>query len=93
MDKSILLLKITKYINEDENEKITQNEFINYINKIWDNGKEKVKKEPSAYNLFIREQMEIIKNDDPNKKDKMKYIAKLWNDKKEIKRKTPRKAL
>ena len=37
--------------------------------------------------------MEIIKNDDPNKKDKMKYIAKLWNDKKEIKRKTPRKAL
>ena len=91
MDKSILLLKITKYINE--NEKITQNEFINYINKVWDNGKEKVKKEPSKYNLFIREQMEIIKNDDPNKKDKMKYIAKLWNDKKEIKRKTPRKAL
>ena len=93
MDKSILLLKITKYINDDENEKITQKKFINYINKIWDDVKEKVKKEPSAYNLFIREQMEIIKNDDPNKKDKMKYIAKLWNDKKEIKRKTPRKAL
>ena len=91
MDKSILLLKITKYINE--NEKITQKEFISYINKVWDDDKKKVKKEPSAYNLFIREQMEIIKKDDPDKKDKMKYIAKLWNDKKEIKGKTPRKAL
>jgi hypothetical protein len=37
--------------------------------------------------------MEIIKRDDPTKKDKMKYIIKLWNDKKEKNRKTPRKLL
>lgn len=91
MDKNKLLEKISNYIND--NEELSQKDFINYINKIWNEDKVKIKKEPSAYNLFIKEQMEIIKKEDPDKKDKMKYIAKLWNDKKEVKGRAPRKAL
>ena len=95
MEKEALLSKLTNYINEIETEKIIQKDLISYINKIWDDGKEKVKKGPSEYNLFIKDQMAIIKINDPTMKDKMKYIAKLWNDKKKlnIKGKTPRKAL
>jgi hypothetical protein len=61
------------------------NEETEFINK--------VKRKPTAYNIFVKEQMEIIKNEDPNKIDKMKYIAKLWNDKKTVNGKTPRKML
>lgn len=90
MDKQELILNITKYINE--NETISQKELIKYINILYNNCKEK--KEPSLYNIFVKEQMEIIKKEDPTKKDKMKYIAKLWSDKKpEVKVKTPRKLL
>lgn len=90
MDKEELLLKITSYINGLESEIITQKEFTNFINMEYKNSKEKRK--PSLYNLFIKEQMEIINQEDPNKKDKMKYIIKLWNDKKPLV-KTPRKTL
>lgn len=90
MDKEELLLKITSYINGSESEIITQKEFTNFINMEYKNSKEKRK--PSLYNLFIKEQMEIINQEDPNKKDKMKYIIKLWNDKKPLV-KTPRKTL
>ncbi len=91
MDKKTLLIQISNYL--DNKELINQKDFINYIKDIWEEGKDKKKKEPTAYNLFVKEQMEIIKIDDPNKKDKMKYIIKLWNDKKEKNGKTPRKLL
>jgi hypothetical protein len=53
----------------------------------------KVKREPTTYNLFVKEQMKIIMTEDPNKIDKMKYISKLWNDRKIVNGKTPRKML
>lgn len=90
MDKEELLLKITSYLNELENNIVIQKDINNYINSLYI--KEKPKRKPSLYNLFIKEQMEIINREEPNMKDKMKYIAKLWNDKKPI-IKTPRKAL
>jgi hypothetical protein len=91
MDKKTLLIQISNYL--DNKELINQKDFINYIKDIWEEVKDKKKKEPTAYNLFVKEHMEIIKRDDPTKKDKMKYIIKLWNDKKEKNRKTPRKLL
>jgi hypothetical protein len=91
MDKKNLVIQISNYL--DNKEIINQKDFINYIKDIWVEVKDKKKKEPTAYNLFVKEQMEIIKRDDPTKKDKMKYIIKLWNDKKEKNRKTPRKLL
>jgi hypothetical protein len=91
MDKKNLVIQISNYL--DNKELINQKDFINYIKDIWVDVKDKKKKEPTAYNLFVKEQMEIIKRDDPTKKDKMKYIIKLWNDKKEKNRKTPRKLL
>jgi|LakMenE01Jun11ns_1017448.scaffolds.fasta_scaffold9955168_7 hypothetical protein len=91
MDTKELLEKLSKYF--DEKVKIEKKELVSYINKIYNDGKEKIKREPTKYNLFIKEQMEIIKKEDPNMKDKMKYIAKLWNDNKNLKGKTPRKVL
>ena len=80
MDKQELIL--------NDNETISQKELI----KIYNNSKEK--KKPTLYNIFVKEQMEILQKEDPTKKDKMKYIAKLWSDNKpEVKVKTPRKLL
>lgn len=89
MDKQELLIKLTEYINEKNTETISKNDISIYINSIY-----KEKRKPTLYNLFIKEQMEIINKEEPNKKDKMKYIIKLWNDRKPIiKGNLPRKLL
>ena len=51
---------------------------------------EKKKREPSAYNVFMKEQMAILKEENaklsaeerPSAKDNMKKIAELWQQKK-----------
>jgi len=45
--------------------------------------KNKVKREPSAYNTFMKEKMQEFKNSssDLNAKDRMKKIAELWKAK------------
>jgi hypothetical protein len=40
---------------------------------------EKVKKAPSAYNIFIKEQMELLKNDGTSPKDRMRQATANWN--------------
>lgn len=44
-----------------DNEIMDKNDFINYVNKIWDevDDKIKIKKEPTSYNIFVKE-MEIF---------------------------------
>jgi hypothetical protein len=43
----------------------------------------KVKREPTEYNIFIKEQILLLKdNNEISPKDKMKYVVNLWNDKK-----------
>ena len=44
---------------------------------------QKAKREPSAYNIFMKEQMQELKtsNSDLNAKDRMKRIAELWKAK------------
>jgi len=48
---------------------------------------EKQKREPSAYNNFMKEQMPIFKakNPDINARELMKEIGKLWKEQKETK--------
>jgi hypothetical protein len=42
---------------------------------------EKKKREPTAYNLFMREKMAELKEDkDTSGKDKMKKIAEMWSE-------------
>lgn len=45
-------------------------------------GAEKVKKAPSAYNIFIKEQMELLKNDGASPKDRMRQATANWNKRK-----------
>ncbi|NCA22243.1 MAG: hypothetical protein EBS86_14030 [Crocinitomicaceae bacterium] len=45
-------------------------------------GVEKVKKAPSAYNIFIKEQMELLKNDGASPKDRMRQATANWNKRK-----------
>ena len=52
---------------------------------------EKKVREPSAYNIYMREQMEVLKDlqkdmskeEKPSAKDNMKKIAQMWKEKKE----------
>jgi hypothetical protein len=92
MNKEDLLSKITAYFNDNEN--INKKEFIKYINDEWKDNIKKERKEPTLYNLFIKEQMEILNKEQPEMKNKISYIRNLWNNKKKIKiGNTPRKAL
>ena len=44
----------------------------------------KKKREPTAYNLFVKEQMSIVKDEYPdlNRQDLMKKVGELWKAKK-----------
>ena len=44
----------------------------------------KKKREPTAYNLFVKEQMSIVKEEFPelNRQDLMKKVSELWKAKK-----------
>jgi len=41
---------------------------------------EKVKRKPSAYNIFMKKTMEELKDNGMNAKDKMKRVAELWKE-------------
>ena len=53
-----------------------------------EDGEAKVKKPPSAYNLFIKEKMELLKNNGTSPKDRMKEATALWNKHKEEQKET-----
>jgi len=43
-------------------------------------GEPKVKKAPSAYNLFIKEQMELLKSDGCTPKERMQKATEKWKE-------------
>jgi len=49
--------------------------------------KEKKKREPTVYNLFMRDNYSVAKaaNPDANGSEIMKIVAKMWQDQKEVK--------
>jgi hypothetical protein len=53
-------------------------------------GAPKVKKPPSAYNLFIKEQMELLKSDGCSPKDRMRKATEKWKEAKELKAGSPK---
>ena len=46
------------------------------------NGVDKPKKAPSLYNLFIKDQMALLKNDGCNPKERMKKATEEWKKQK-----------
>jgi hypothetical protein len=74
-----LLLNIKQCI---ENKTDDKNELKKAINKLIDKFY-KVKREPTEYNIFIKEQMLLLKdNKEILAKDKMQHVINLWNEKK-----------
>jgi len=84
-----------------QTEKIEKKEMIKIVNTVYAELKkqakaekavneEKQKRKPTAYNIFMQEQMQILKQNEEGKqkencmtaKEKMQHIAKLWASKK-----------
>jgi len=94
VNKVELLNSITEYVNS-LTEDISKNEFKTAIGNIYDSSKKSNKKNnetkrpPSKYNLFVKTQMGILKeqNSTLTGKEKMEYIANKWKteDKSEVK--------
>ena len=74
--KNELIRKIKVLYNNDTN----MDSFVNLVNQIT---LDAPKKKLTAYNLFVQEQMAILKDTDPyiKHKDKLKKIGELWRNK------------
>ena len=48
-------------------------------------GEEKKKRAPSAYNLYVRETMGVVKEENPemSRQDLMREVGRMWKEKKE----------
>lgn len=48
-------------------------------------GSEKKKREPTAYNLYVKETMSVIKEENPemSRQDLMREVGRMWKEKKE----------
>ena len=47
-------------------------------------GEEKKKREPTAYNLFVKETMSVVKEENPemSRQDLMREVGRMWKEKK-----------
>lgn len=71
--------------NTFSNNEMTKKEALKTVYNIYNEVYEVKPKPISQYNIFIREQMKILKdnNSELKNKEKMSYISNLWNQKKE----------
>ena len=81
-DKEYTRAELSKLLTEIYNN-------LNKGKKAKGNGGEKKKREPSAYNLYLKEQMSIVKEEFPDLsgKELMKKIGEMWKEKKEEEKK------
>jgi len=77
--KNELIRKIKVLYNNDKN----MDSFVNLVNQITLDTTSAPKKKLTAYNLFVQEQMAVLKDTDPHikHKDKLKKIGELWRNK------------
>jgi len=74
----------------DTGKEYTRAELSKMLTEIYNNNnKGKKKREPSSYNLYLKEQMSIVKEEFPDLsgKDLMKKIGEMWKEKKEKEKK------
>ena len=82
-----LLKTINEFISS-QSSNIDKKELLEVIKDVFskhkkskkDNSVEKVKRKPSAYNLFMKKTMEELKENGMTAKDKMKRVADLWKE-------------
>lgn len=81
-DKEYTRAELSKMLTEIYNN-------LNKGKKAKGNGEEKKKKEPSAYNLYLKEQMSVVKEEFPDLsgRELMKKIGEMWKEKKEKEKK------
>jgi thiamine phosphate synthase YjbQ (UPF0047 family) len=79
----IIITQFTELI--DTNKKYEKKELVNILNKVYDQVNKK-KKEPTLYNIFVRENMSKVKeaNHNLSRQDLMRKIAELWKQNKKI---------
>jgi len=99
MDTDTITKAFSAFLSS-QTEKIEKKEMLKVVNIVYadikkkskkDVNDEKPKRQPTAYNLFMREQMNVLKQNEEGKekeecmtaKEKMQHIAKLWASKKE----------
>jgi hypothetical protein len=90
MANSELIQRITDFLSSSS-EDISKKELTVAISKLYDEMKkpekkeDKIKRPPTAYNIFMQEQMAKLKEEESKMtgKEKMSHIAKLWKAKKE----------
>jgi galactokinase/mevalonate kinase-like predicted kinase len=73
--------------NIDENTEYTFDDIKKILSNIYKKPVKKssvVKREPSAYNIFMKEEITKLRQDNPNTeyKDLMKLVADKWNEQK-----------
>lgn len=76
---------ITNFTNLiDINKKYTNKELVNILNKVY-NDVYKTKKEPTKYNLFVKENISKLKDTYPDlsRQNLMRKIGELWKQKQE----------
>ena len=51
-----------------------------------DDGEEKKKREPTAYNLYVKETMPVVKDENPemSRQDLMREVGRMWREKKGV---------
>jgi hypothetical protein len=86
IDRFINSVDINNNYSTVELVKLLKEAAKNNKNKSTDaSGEPKAKKPPSAYNLFIKEQMELLKSDGCSPKDRMRKATEKWKEAKEAK--------
>jgi hypothetical protein len=76
---------ITNFTNLiDINKKYSNKELVNILNKVY-NDVYKIKKEPTKYNLFVKENISKLKDTYPDlsRQNLMRKIGELWKQKQE----------
>ena len=69
-----MLTEVFKEIREGEKKKKAKKE---------EGGEEKKKRAPSAYNLYVRDTMPVVKEDNPemSRQDLMREVGRMWKEK------------
>ena len=84
VEEEVSLVELKKKLSELYKTISTGKKAKKTEKKVDEEAEPKKKREPTAYNTFMKEQMEILKESgsELNGKEKMQHIAKLWAEKK-----------
>ena len=79
-------LQLIQNLKEEFKTNIDIDKIVNSINTFIINDKPIKKRQPTAYNIFVKDQMNKIKENNPEipNKDRLSEIARLWKEHKNL---------